>query len=68
MAEATFTWRKLASFVGALVLVVIAIVVISLGVNLITEGKEFFGISSIASGLVCVVDAALVYLNYQKRR
>ena len=30
MAEATFSWFKAASFVGALVLVVLAIVVISL--------------------------------------
>ena len=67
MAEATFTWRKLASFVGALVLVVLAIVVISLGVNLFADGKEFYGASSIASGAVCAVNAALVYLNYQKK-
>ena len=67
MAEATFTWKKLASFVGALVLVVLAIVVISLGVNLFADGKEFYGVSSIASGVVCAVNAAMVYLNYQKK-
>ena len=67
MAEATFSWFKLASFLGALVLVVLAIVVISLGVNLITDGKVFYGVSSIASGVVCAINAVMVYKNYQKK-
>ena len=67
MAEATFSWFKVASFMGALVLAVLAVVVISLGINLITEGKVFFGASSIASGVVCAINAVIVYKNYQKK-
>ena len=67
MAEAQFSWLKLASFLGALVLVVLAVVVISLGINLITDSKVFYGAASIASGVVCAVNAVLVYNNYQKK-
>ena len=67
MAEATFSWFKVASFMGALVLAVLAVVVISLGINLITEGKVFFGASSIANGVVCAINAVMVYKNYQKK-
>ena len=67
MAEATFSWFKLASFLGALILVVLAVVVISLGINLIADGKIFYGVSSIASGVVCAVNAVLVYNNYQEK-
>ena len=67
MAAAQFSWFKLASFLGALVLVVLAIVVISLGINLITDGKVFYGVSSIASGVVSAVNAVLVYNNFQRK-
>lgn len=67
MAEATFTWKKLASFVGALALVVVAIIVISLGINLITDNEAVYGVASIASGMVCAINAVMVYLNYQKK-
>lgn len=68
MAEATFTWKKVASFVGALVLVVIAYLTISLGIQTIVDGGEkLYGVASIIGGTVCVIDAILIYLNYQKK-
>ena len=67
MAEATFSWFKVASFIGALVLAVLAVIVIGSGVNLIDGGEYFYGVSSILSGLVCIANAVMVYKNYQKK-
>lgn len=68
MAEATFSWFKVASFIGALALVVITIVVVSLGINLISDSKICYGAFSIASGIVCAANAVMVYNNYQNKR
>lgn len=67
MAESDFSWLKIASFVGALILVVLAIVSISSGINMITTGNTFYGVSSVFGGIVCIIGAILVYKNYQKK-
>lgn len=67
MAESDFSWLKIASFVGALILVVLAIVSISSGINMITTGNTFYGVSSVFGGIVCIIGAVLVYKNYQKK-
>ena len=67
MAESNFTWLKVASFIGALVLFVLAFVVVASGCNLISAGSAFYGVASILSGAVCLADAVWVYKNYQKK-
>lgn len=67
MAVSEFSWLKIASFFGALALMVVAIIVIAAGCNMIHVGNVFYGVASILSGLVCVTNAVLVYLNYQKK-
>lgn len=67
MAESDFSWLKITSFVGALILVVLAIVSISSGINIITTGNTFYGVSSVFGGIVCIIGAILVYKNYQKK-
>lgn len=66
MAEAEFSWFKLASFFGALVFVILAIVTIANGIITATEGDAFRGIACILGGMVCVAGAVAVYLNYQR--
>jgi len=68
MAESAFSWLKVASFVGACVLIVLAIVVIASGCNLISSGSTFYGVASILGGVVCLADAVMVYRNYQIKR
>ena len=67
MAEAKFSWFKLASFFGATILLVIAIVTIASGIGLITDGSVFKGIVCSLSGLVSGVGAIVVYENYQHK-
>lgn len=67
MAESDFSWLKIASFVGALILVILAIVSISSGINMITTGNTFYGVSTVFGGIVCIIGAVLVYKNYQKK-
>lgn len=67
MAESNFSWLKVASFVGALLLLIIVIATIAGGVYLIGDGNTFRGIACILSGLLSGADAVVVYLNYQHR-
>lgn len=67
MAESDFSWLKIASFFGVLVLFVLAIVVVASGCNQIAAHKTFYGVASILAGLVCVVNAVLIYKNYQEK-
>jgi hypothetical protein len=67
MAESDFSWLKMASFFGALVLVILAIVTIANGILLITGGDVMRGVASIVGGLVCAAGAVIVYLNYQRK-
>lgn len=66
MAESDFSWIKLASFIGVLVLIILAFVSIGSGINIWTDGNAFRGIACIAGGLVCGAGAIAVYLNYQR--
>lgn len=67
MAESEFSWLKIASFFGALSLVVLSFIVIAAGINMSVSGNSFYGVSSILGGLVCGINAVLIYLNYQKK-
>ena len=67
MAESNFSWLKIASFFGALLLVVLAIVSIGMGINLVRNGNDFYGCASICSGIISFFVAVLIYRNYQKK-
>lgn len=67
MAESKFSWLKVASFIGALVLVILAVVTIANGIMTIVGGDAIHGVFSIAGGLVCGACAVWVYKNYQKK-
>jgi hypothetical protein len=66
MAESDFSLVKLISFLGSLVLIIVAFVAIGSGIMMWTEGNAFRGIACILGGLVCVAGAVAVYLNYQR--
>ena len=68
MAEATFSWFKLASFVGALVLAVLAFLLIGGGIYQIIGGQITYGVAGIAGGILSGIAAIGVYNNYQKQR
>lgn len=67
MAESDFSWLKVASFIGACFLLVLAIVVIATGITLIKDGSTFYGVATTISGVVCIISSVLVYKNYQKK-
>ena len=67
MAECNFSWFKVASFVGAVVLAVICIVVIAAGINLISNEQDFPGLMCVIAGLISGGCAVMVYKNYQKK-
>ena len=67
MAESQFSWFKVASFVGALVLVVICFVAIAAGFKLISGEEDFYGIICVIAGLLSGCGAVMVYNNYQKK-
>lgn len=67
MAESDFSWLKIASFIGALVLIVLTFITVANGISLITNGSVFEGIVNILGGAVCLVGFILVYKNYQKK-
>lgn len=67
MKESEIAWLKIASFVGALVLLVLAFVMIPGGVYLIGDGHTLHGVATIIGGLLSVVGAVVVYKNYQKK-
>lgn len=67
MAESDFSWLKIASFFGALVLAVLAFVAIASGINLIISGNAFYGVCSVITGALCGVGVYLVYQNYQNK-
>lgn len=65
-AESEFSWLKLASFIGALLLVVMAFVDFSIGISLIEEGTMFNGVAVVMGGVVSIATAVIVYKHYQK--
>lgn len=66
MAHAEFSWRKLFSFVGAGLLVLVAFVSLALGGNLLNMGQTFYGVMSLATGVISFALAVVIYRNYQK--
>ena len=67
MAESDFSWLKLASFFGAGLLWVLAVLLIATGIRLITADTVFYGVATIVGGIVCIYASVLVYKNYQKK-
>lgn len=65
-AESEFSWMKIASFFGALVLIALTFVTVSSGISLITSGTVFNGVAVILSGMVCLANVVVVYKHYQK--
>jgi len=66
MAHSDFSWRKIFSFIGTALLVLVAFVAFALGGNLIYGGQTFYGVMSLVAGGACGTLAVLLYLNYQK--
>lgn len=66
MAHSDFSWRKIFSFIGAALLVLVAFVAIALGGNLISNGQSFYGVMSLVAGGACGFLAVKLYQNYQK--
>lgn len=67
MAESEFSWLKLASFLGAVVLVVLAFVLIGGGIGWIIGGNSFYGVASILGGLLSGIVALSLYHYYQRK-
>ena len=67
MAECNFSWFKVASFVGAVVLAVTCFAVIAAGINLIKNEQDFPGLMCVIAGLISGGCAVMVYKNYQKK-
>ena len=66
MAHSDFSWRKIFSFFGAGLLILVAFVSLAIGANLAYEGSTFYGVMSILAGVVSASLAVIVYRNYQK--
>lgn len=62
-----FSWFKILSFFGALLLVFMCFVVIAGGITLIVDGNAFNGVFTIIAGILCGAGAWAVYRNYQKQ-
>ena len=67
MAESDFSWFKIASFFGALVLVVLCFVMLGFGITNILDGEKIYGGACIVAGLLSGGLAWKVYSNYQKK-
>ena len=67
MAESEFSWLKLASFLGAVILVVLAFVLVGGGIYLIVDGNSFYGVASILGGLLSGIVALSLYHYYQRK-
>ena len=66
MAHSDFSWRKIFSFFGAGLLILVAFVSLAIGGNLCYAGQAFYGVMSILAGAVSASLAVIVYRNYQK--
>lgn len=66
MAHSDFSWRKIFSFFGAGLLILVAFVSLAIGGNLCYDGNTFYGVMSILAGAVSASLAVIVYRNYQK--
>lgn len=66
MAHAEFSWRKVFSFFGAGLLVLVAFVTLAVGGNLLNMGQPFYGAMSLAAGVISFALAVVIYRNYQR--
>lgn len=67
MAEADFSWLKIASFFGVALLIVVCFIMLGFGINAICGDDAFHGIISIFAALVCGAGAVIVYKYYQRK-
>ena len=66
MAQCDFSWFKLGSFYGALLLVVLCFVMLGFGINNVVNGETIYGIACIAAVVLSAGIALWLYKNYQK--
>lgn len=66
MAVSDFSWLKLASFVGVLLLVVEFILSVAFGIQSFHDGQAAHGVVFIAGAALSAVGAWQVYHHYQK--
>ena len=67
MAVSEFSWLKIASFIGALLLVIVCIITLASGISIISAGNIFRGIGCSISAVLNGYGAVQVYKNYQKK-
>ena len=67
MAECDFSWFKIASFFGALVLVVLCFIMLGFGIQNMVSGENIYGGACIVAGLLSGGLAWWAYNNYQKK-
>ena len=67
MAQCDFSWFKIGTFFGALLLVVLLFVMLGFGISNIVNGEKFYGCACISAGIICGSIAVWLYKNYQKR-
>lgn len=67
MAVSEFSWLKMASFIGALLLVVVCIITLATGISIISGGNVFRGAFCTVSALINGYVAVLIYKNYQEK-
>lgn len=67
MAESNFSLSKIASFIGACLLLVLAFVCVASGLNMIKADSVFYGVASILGGVSCLAWSAFIYKNYQDK-
>ena len=66
MAVSDFSWLKLASFIGALLLAVLFIASVAFGIQSLHDGEIAHGIVYLAGAMLSADAAWRVYHNYQK--
>lgn len=67
MAVSEFSWLKIASFIGALLLVIVCIITLATGISIISEDSIFRGVVCTISAFINGYGAVQVYKNYQKK-
>jgi len=67
MAESSFSWFKMFSFFGALILAVLCFIMLGFGISNVVNGESIYGGACIVAGLLAGGVAVWVYKNYQKK-
>ena len=66
MAVSDFSWLKLASFIGALLLAVLFIASVAFGIQSLHDGEAAHGTVFLADALLSAAGAWQVYHHYHK--